>query len=128
MILSLVKIGIYAIMALGILGAIGTVMLPNIFHASLSLIVVLVGTAALFISLGADFLGVVQILLYVGAVMTLVIFAVMMTHRIGDTTIPSKNKLAFPALIAVSLITGTLLAIIFKTPWPVSVHPRLMRT
>jgi NADH:ubiquinone oxidoreductase subunit 6 (subunit J) len=117
MIITIVKIGMYTVMALSLLAALGAVSLPNIFHAALALIVVLVGSAALFIALGADFLGFVQILLYVGAVMTLVIFAIMMTHQPGATTVPSKNKLVFPGLIAVSAILGILTALIYKTPW-----------
>ena len=119
MITTIAQAGMYVVMGLSLLAALASVSLPNIFHSALALIGVLVGTAALYVALGADFLGLVQILLYVGAVMTVVIFAIMMTHKIGDPSAPSKNRLSFPALIAVSAVLGTLAALIHKTPWPV---------
>lgn len=112
-----VTYGIYFMMALSAVAAIGAVSLPNIFHAALSLIVTLLGIAGLFIVLGAEFLAVVQILLYVGAVMTLVIFSIMMTERIADASIPSRNQLSLPALVGCLGFLGILGMVFFSTPW-----------
>jgi len=76
----LVKAGIYILMAAGSLAAIGAVFFPNLFYAGLSLAGVLICVAGIYLSAGADFLAMVQILIYVGAVMTLIIYAIMLTN------------------------------------------------
>lgn len=120
---AFVKFGIYAVMALSVLAAIGSVTLPNIFHAALGLIVALVGTAGIFIALHADFLAVVQILLYVGAVMTLVIFSIMMTERIADKSIPQKNNLSIPAILSCGTFLFLLIRMLRLTPWNLPAEP-----
>ena len=113
----LVKFGLYLIMVVSALAAIGVVLLPRIFHAALALVIVLIGIAAVFVALHADFLAAVQILVYVGAVMTLIIFAIMLTERLTDRTIRQTNGLAFPGIlcsIAFLVIVGRL---IYATPW-----------
>ncbi len=114
---AIVQVGVYALMAVSVLAAFGAVSLPNIFHAALALMVTLVGTAGIYIALRAEFLAVVQILLYVGAVMTLVIFAIMMTERIGDKTIPQRNHLSLPALGGVIVFFVLLVRELIHTPW-----------
>ena len=61
--------------------AVWVVTLRNVFRAALSLGLVLVGVAAAFVLLEAEFLAFVQILVYVGAILALVIFAIMLTSR-----------------------------------------------
>lgn len=102
-----VKVGLYAVMALTLLAAVGVAMLPNLFHAALALVGTLLGIAAIYIALQADFLAAVQILIYVGAVMTLVIFAIMLTQRFGDKSIPHHNELS---LLHFSGLRGFILA------------------
>lgn len=116
---EIVKIGVYLIMAVSIFAALGAVLFPNIFHASLALIVTLIGIAGIFVALHAEFLAGVQLLLYVGAVMTLVIFAIMMTERLGDKTVSQQNKLQLPALSGAIIFLMTLIGVIYTTPWPV---------
>lgn len=113
----LAKVGVYAVMALSLVAAVGVVTLPNIFRAALCLVGTLLGVAVLYIALQAEFIAVVQILLYVGAVMTLVIFAIMLTHRIGDPTIPQRNKQSLPALAALVLFVGLVGSLLLKAPW-----------
>jgi NADH-quinone oxidoreductase subunit J len=121
MILVLAKIAVYSVLALSLVAALGVVLFPNIFHAALSLVGALLGVAILYIALQAEFIAVVQILLYVGAVMTLVIFAIMLTHRIGDLTIPQTNKQSLPAFISLAAFVVLLGALFLKTKWPVPV-------
>lgn len=113
-----VKIGIYAVMAVSILGALGVVFLKNLFHAALSLILTLLGVAVIFLVLHAEFLAAVQVLLYVGAVMTVVIFAVMLTSRLTDKSVPQKNKLLWPVIVFAAAFAGLLIRLITVTPWP----------
>jgi len=113
------NIAVYAIMGVSVIAAIGVVTLRNLFHAALTLAMVLLGTAAVFISLQAEFLAMVQILIYVGAVMTLIIFAVMLTSRLTDESIPQQNKQGFPAFLVVSLLGAVLIFILLQAPWPI---------
>jgi len=75
-----VVFGVFA--ALVLTSALWVVTLRNLFRAALSLGLVLLGVAGLFILLEAEFLAFVQILVYVGAVLTLVVFAIMLTARL----------------------------------------------
>ena len=63
-----------------IAGAVCTVMTNKLFHSALFLAATLLGVATLFLMAGAQMLFVVQILVYVGAVVTLILFAIMFTH------------------------------------------------
>ena len=85
-----------------VVGAFWVVTLQSLFRAALSLGLVLLGIAALFILLQAEFLAFVQILIYVGAILTLVIFAIMLTgkRQAPAAVIPSANRHSMPAMIA----------------------------
>lgn len=63
--------------AVAVLGALWAVLGSKTFHAVMGLGIVLVTLAGLYISLNSPFLGVVQLLVYVGGIMTLFVFAVM---------------------------------------------------
>jgi NADH-quinone oxidoreductase subunit J len=60
--------------------AVGVVTMKNIVHAALALVVVLAGVAAQYILLQAEFLGIVQVLIYIGAVIVLFLFGIMLTR------------------------------------------------
>ena len=79
----------------------------NIFRAALLLVVSFLGVAALFITLRAEFLGVIQILVYVGAIAILIIFGIMMTRDSHQGNLPARNSLfgAFVG-IAVAVLIG----------------------
>ena len=111
------KIFIYGVLCLSLAAALGVVLFRNIFHSALSLVGTLLGVAALYLALEAEFIAVVQILLYVGAIMTLVIFAIMLTHRLGDQTIPQTNKQSIPALLLLLLFVSLIGSLLLKVDW-----------
>src|SRR3989338_773455 len=83
------------------------VSLKNLFRAALSLGLVLVGVAGLFLLLEAEFLAFVQILVYVGAVLTLVVFAIMLTARLhGPSAAPAGRPPLAAAPPALSLFSA----------------------
>ena len=94
---------IVAIMGYAALRVVST---KNVVHAALYLMVVLASVAALFLLLGAEFLGITQVLIYIGAIIVLFLFGIMLTGaRVGKEKILShKNKI--PALIAATLIAA----------------------
>ena len=114
---SISKFGIYFIFAFTLSAALLSVTVRNIFHAALSLAFTLLGVAAVFFVLHAEFIAAIQILLYVGAIMTLIIFAVMLTSRISDTHIPTSNRQRYPVAIGILLLIYFLIRLIGKTPW-----------
>ena len=115
------KISIYGVLLLSLAAALGVVLLPNIFHSALCLVATLLGVAILYLALYAEFIAIVQVLLYVGAVMTLVIFAIMLTHRIGDQTIPQTNRQSLPAFVVLLAFVFLLGSLLLKHPWTISV-------
>lgn len=105
---------------LAVMGALGTVLIRNIVHSALSLILSLVAVAGIYILLHADFLFAVQIMVYVGAVATLILFGVMLT-RGQRTAQPQNNNQVLPAaVLSVILFAAVLVPVIFNTAWPIS--------
>ena len=79
--------------------AIGVIHSKNIVHSALLLILTFIGIAVVFIFLEADFLGLVQILIYAGAISILIVFAVMLTRKIEMKNSNPFNKLRWVSLI-----------------------------
>ena len=104
---------ILAVMA--IVGALGVVLVPNLFRAALLLIVVFVSVAGMFILLSAEFLAVVQVLIYVGAIAILIIFAVMLTRDVQHGNLP--NRMQMPAAVLAALLFAALVAVAVGTQW-----------
>jgi len=89
----------------------------NIVHSAFSLLGTFGGVAALYVFLGADFVAAVQILIYVGGILVLILFAVMLTHRISDVQITNRTVGRIPGLIAVAVFFAILLKAINETDW-----------
>jgi NADH:ubiquinone oxidoreductase subunit 6 (subunit J) len=107
--------------ALTVVFAVMAVVLRNIFHCALALAAMFITLSGVFVVLDADFLAVVQILIYVGAVVILVIFAVVLTEKLTSTTIRQTNQLVIPGfLICAALLVGTLY-VVRAASWPVDV-------
>jgi len=102
-----------SVMAVG--GALGVVMVPDLFRAALLLIVVFIAVAGFFILLSAEFLAVVQVLIYVGAIAILIIFAVMLTRDVQRGNLP--NRLQIPAVVFSALLFSALVAVVVDTQW-----------
>ena len=91
----------------------------NLVHAALSLIVTLFGVAILFAILEAGFLAVVQVVLYIGAIAILIIFAIMLTRRVMQDAGPQTNRQWWlGALIALALFAG--LGVVLSPVFPIS--------
>ena len=117
--LFITKAGIYLVMGLGVIAALGVVLIPNLFHAALCLVLTLVSIAGVYLALHAEFIAIVQILIYVGAVMTLVIFAIMMTENFENKNMPASNNLRLPAFAASLFFLVIMTKLITKTRWPI---------
>ena len=89
----------------------------NIVYSAFALMGTLMGVAGLFIMLAADFVAVVQVLVYVGGILVLVLFAVMLTHRVGDVRISNRSLGRLPALAVIGAIAGVMARAVFATTW-----------
>ena len=125
MLVILSKIFIYGILLTSLAAALGVVLFRNIFHSALCLVATLIGVAALYLALQAEFIAVVQILLYVGAVMTLVIFAIMLTQRIADPNIPRTNNQSVPAFLGLTAFAVLMISLLLKVDWTVGANRRV---
>lgn len=103
---------------LTVAAALAVVVQRNIFRAALTLVLCFLTVAGLFITLSADFLAVVQILIYVGGISILIVLAIMLTRDVQMGS-PS-NKLKIPALIAAVLFLGVIGFAMLSTPWQLS--------
>jgi NADH-quinone oxidoreductase subunit J len=89
----------------------------NIIYSAFSLLGTFMGVAGLYIFLGADFVAAVQLLIYVGGILVLILFAVMLTHRITDVQITNRAAGRIPALIIVGALIYLLIETVTVTPW-----------
>ncbi len=87
----MIEILFYIFGGLTVLGALGVLLNSNVLHAALSLLASLLGVAALYVLAGADFLAVTQIMVYVGGVLVLVMFGIMLTKRTAETQVAKSG-------------------------------------
>lgn len=109
---------ILAVLVIG--SALMVVILRNIFYSALFLVLCLFSVAGIYVLLEAEFIAAVQVLIYVGAVTILILFAVMLTHQLTGSAVRQVNDQPVAALLIVlSLLVLTLLAL-SKTAWEVA--------
>lgn len=101
------------IAAVMLISAFRVVTTSNIVHAALWLVVVLAGVAAQFILLGAEFVAVTQVLVYIGAVVVLFLFGVMLTRAsLGDDETVAEEKRSMAAFVGLLLFSVMAMALI----------------
>src|SRR6266478_5649204 len=93
----------YLLAAITVGSALGVALSHSIVYSAFALMGTLLGVAAMFVLLGADFLGVVQLLVYVGGILVLTLFAVMLTHRISDVNVSNRAVGRLPAAVLVGI-------------------------
>jgi len=101
-----------------VLSAIGVVFLRNVFRAALALVLCFITVAGLYLTLSADFLAAVQILVYVGAISVLIILAIMMTREVQQGS-PS-NRMKLPAFIVAVILLGIMIYTVTSTSWKIA--------
>jgi len=98
-----------------ILAAIAVVQVRDLFRAALFLVLSFLAVAGLFIMLRAEFLAVAQVLIYVGAIAILIIFAILMTRDVGQGNL--SNRLQLPSLVLASLLLAAIIFVAVDTNW-----------
>jgi len=120
------EIAFWVLAVIVIAAAIAVVLLPNIFRSALALVLCFLAVAGIFITLSADFLAAVQIIIYVGAIAVLIILSIMLTKEVQRGNL--SNRLKLPAFIMCALLLGITIYAILNTAWPVSAEAPLETT
>ena len=106
--------------SLVIFSAFGVVISSSLVHSAVALLFTLFGVAGLYIFLYADFLAATQVVVYVGGILVLIIFGVMLTNKIDTPSIASSSSNQVIGAIVSLLLFAFQLGVIFKTDWHVS--------
>jgi len=110
-----VQIVFWALSAVVVISALLVISLQDIFKAALALVLSLLSVAGLFILLNAEFLAAAQVLIYVGAIAILIIFAVMLTQNVAQGSL--SNNFRIPVALGVSLLCVFIIIAITGMDW-----------
>lgn len=102
--LSLQQVLFYVSGAIILFAGLRVVTAQRVFHSALWLAVALATQAVLYLLLNAEFVAVVQIMVYVGAVIVLLIFAVMLTAQAGDVNVAQTNRLGLASALGAAVV------------------------
>lgn len=113
----LTQIVFYFFAAMTVISAAVVVFSRNLIHCAFALLFTFFGVAALYVFLGADFLAAAQMVIYVGGILVLLIFGVMLTHKISEMKLKSETFQFWPGLVLVSVVFLCLVFVMMKTTW-----------
>ena len=116
----MVPVLVFAAVSLVTLGAaIAVVTNKNILHSAYFLVFAFVGVAAVYVMLEAPFIAVIQVLIYIGAIAILVIFAIMLTRRLMSNDMEQRNKQWIWSALGSVILFGVLGWLVYSANWPV---------
>lgn len=92
----------------------------NIVRAAFALLFAFFGVAGIYVFLLADFIAVTQLLIYVGGILVLILFGVMLTSRQIDVDVKTGTIQTIPATIIVAALAGTLVGVFWSTDWHIA--------
>ncbi len=115
--MSIFDILFYLFAAAIVLSAAFVSLSRNIVHAAFSLLFTFLGIAGVYVLLSADFIAVSQILIYVGGILVLIVFGVMLTNRVTNIDIRAAIRSRIPAFIICAGLLALLIAFITQAHW-----------
>jgi NAD(P)H-quinone oxidoreductase subunit 6 len=107
----------YALALVTVASALITAFSRNIVHSAFALFGALAGVAGIYAILAADFLFIIQIFIYIGGILVVTIFAVMLTQGIAEVNVSNRAVGVLPALITVVLAGAVMCYAIIRTSW-----------
>lgn len=107
----------YLFAAITLVSALFVVTTRNIVHSAFYLLFTFFGVAGIYVLLGADFIAISQILIYVGGILILLLFGVMLTNKITNVEIRTGTVHMLPAAIASGIFMGAVVAVMVWTEW-----------
>ncbi len=107
--------------AITLAGACAAMLLRGLVHCALAVAIAFAGLGALYLNLGAQFLGLAQLLVYVGAIAVLIVFVILLTRSEDSVSLPT-SRAAFPltGLVVAGCLFGVLAWAVFHS---FAVHP-----
>ena len=112
---------IFAILA--VVSAFGVALSRSLIHSAFSLLGTFFGVAGLYIFLGADFLAGAQVLIYVGGILILLLFGVMLTRRSDELSLSVTTVQFGPGVVLSSLVFASLMFVALNTEWAAPTQP-----
>jgi NAD(P)H-quinone oxidoreductase subunit 6 len=110
----------YVLAAITLVGAAGVALSRNILYSAVGLLAGLLGAGGLYVFLSADFVAITQLLVYIGGVLVLILFAVMLTSRITEVQVSNASLGVFGGVLLFVAVAPVLLAVALLTPWAVA--------
>jgi NADH-quinone oxidoreductase subunit J len=92
----------------------------NIIYSAFALLFTFFGVAGLYVLLMADFIAITQLMIYVGGILVLILFGVMLTTRVINVDMQSGTFQTLPAVLVVAALAGTLVGVFWTTDWKIS--------
>jgi NADH-quinone oxidoreductase subunit J len=110
----------YVIAAMTLFSAATMVFSKNIIYNAIGLLFTFFGVAGIYVILGADFIAATQLLIYVGGILVLLLFGVMLSQRITGLEMRTGTLQMLPATIVCAGVAAILVRMIWVTPWSVN--------
>jgi NADH-quinone oxidoreductase subunit J len=107
----------YFFAALTVSSAAVVVFARNLIRSAFALLFTFFGVAALYAYIGADFLAATQMVIYVGGILVLLLFGVMLTHKLYDLNLKSETYQFWPALVIVLAVFVGLSTFMLRAKW-----------
>lgn len=107
----------YLFAAVTIVSALMVISSGNIVRSAFYLLATFFGVSGLYVLLGADFVAVTQIMVYIGGILILLLFGVMLTSNITHVEIKKGMKNIVPAIVGIGVLLGALISMMYNTEW-----------
>jgi len=118
----------YILASIAVISAILVISLKNLVHCVVSLALMMLAIAGLYITLFAEFIAMVQVLIYVGAVIVLFLFLIMLTIRLTDKGIKQTNEQKLISATLSVLLLFLLITVLNRTNWNITQEVEITNT
>lgn len=126
--MTLYDIIFYVFAILTIVSAGLVVFSKNIVYSAFSLLVTFFSVAGIYVLLNADFIAITQLLIYVGGILVLLLFGVMLTTNVTNVELNAQTLKAIPATIIAAIVAALLVSTVISTKWKVNEAPPMNNT
>jgi NADH-quinone oxidoreductase subunit J len=115
--MDLYTIAFYLFALITLVAASVVVFSKSIMYSAFSLLFAFFGVAGLYVLLMADFIAITQLMIYVGGILVLVLFGVMLTTRVINVDMRTGTIQTLPGVLIVAALAGTLVGVFWTTDW-----------
>ncbi|MBC8216701.1 MAG: NADH-quinone oxidoreductase subunit J [Candidatus Marinimicrobia bacterium] len=118
----------WVIAGITVLSAFIVVLNKNLIHSAVALLFTFFGVAGLYAFLWADFMAGAQVMIYIGGILVLIMFGIMLTNKIQSVNISHSSMQKNAGAVVVVAILGLLIWMIQKTPWKITTAEEPIQT